>query len=185
MVVIAIVTLHCCHMIVICKNHLIDDISYREMYNHHRKHENIADKRIQRLRKQLLDEMDYADIGRLAIGKWGAFLVSVWHKSVSASSTRYSSVSCWTRSTKHSWSGTAYLSSTRERILPQQEMGRQTMMMKFRELPAYPSSCWFSCLWCYSSPSRFSGMCARWDSSVSSQTCPCSWASSVCSSTYV
>ena len=78
MCIISAVTTHCCQLIVRCKSHLVDDICYREMYKRHRKHEDIADERITRLRQKLMDEMDYADIGRLAVGNWGALTVNTF-----------------------------------------------------------------------------------------------------------
>ncbi|XP_033104483.1 amino acid transporter AVT3B-like isoform X2 [Anneissia japonica] len=74
LLVITMVTDHCCQLIVKCKyivvNQIISEFLTREGIT------DVASPRIGRLRKRLEKHLTYGDIARKAIGKWGLYLVN-------------------------------------------------------------------------------------------------------------
>ena len=72
---IAVLTGHCCRLIIKCKHIVIDDLCRK--YELSKEADNDADlSDIAMFRIRLLRRLDYTDIGRLICGRWGGFVVN-------------------------------------------------------------------------------------------------------------
>ena len=75
LLVIAVLTGHCCRLIIKCKHIVIDDLCHK--YELSKEADNDADlSDIAMFRIRLLRRLDYTDIGRLICGRWGGFVVN-------------------------------------------------------------------------------------------------------------
>ena len=75
LLVIAVLTGHCCRLIIKCKHIVIDDLCRK--YELSKEADNDADlSDIAMFRIRLLRRLDYTDIGRLICGRWGGFVVN-------------------------------------------------------------------------------------------------------------
>ena len=71
----AVLTGHCCRLIVKCKHIVIDDLCHK--YELSKEEDNDADlSDMAMFRIRLLRRLDYTDIGRLICGRWGGFVVN-------------------------------------------------------------------------------------------------------------
>ena len=79
---IAALTDHCCQLIVKCKYLVIDDLCYKEMYTKQDsssgkdESDEAASENVAHLRRRLMKSLNYADIGKLTFGKYGAIIIN-------------------------------------------------------------------------------------------------------------
>ncbi|KAI0232371.1 Proton-coupled amino acid transporter 2 [Lamellibrachia satsuma] len=75
LLLVAVLTGHCCRLIVKCKHIVIDDLCRK--YELSKEEDNDADlSDMAMFRIRLLRRLDYTDIGRLICGRWGGFVVN-------------------------------------------------------------------------------------------------------------
>ena len=75
LLLVAVLTGHCCRLIVKCKHIVIDDLCHK--YELSKEEDNDADlSDVAMFRIRLLRRLDYTDIGRLICGRWGGFVVN-------------------------------------------------------------------------------------------------------------
>lgn len=75
---VSVLTNHCCKLIVKCKHLLVNEILAK-----YERHSNTGDNKPDPIefavfRARLMRNMDYADIGKVVFGKWGAFAVNAF-----------------------------------------------------------------------------------------------------------